>query len=112
MIKVIFYKNADGDFVGFKSMGHAGAGEYGQDIVCSAISVLIINTVNAIEKFTHDKPLCKVDAKKMGYISFRIKGDISAESQLLLKTLHLGIEGVMSENKKYIKLKILEIKEV
>ena len=31
--------------------------EEGQDIVCAAVSVLVINTVNAIEQFTDDRAM-------------------------------------------------------
>ena len=36
------------------SRGHAGYAEEGQDIVCAAVSALIINTVNSLETFTDD----------------------------------------------------------
>jgi len=112
MITVTFYKDSSDRFIGFKSVGHAGAGERGNDVVCAAISILVINTVNSIEMFTNDRAACHADEKNFGYISYRLKDKGSEESQLLLKSLHLGVEGVMRENKKYIKLKILKIKEV
>ena len=34
--------------------GHAGFGYRGQDVVCAAVSVLVINTINGIEQFTSD----------------------------------------------------------
>lgn len=34
----------------FTITGHADAGEYGQDIVCSAVSVLSITTVNGLQE--------------------------------------------------------------
>ena len=40
--------------VGFQTAGHAGYADAGQDIVCAAASVLVINTMNAIEQFTED----------------------------------------------------------
>lgn len=109
MIKIVFYKDSSDHFIGFKSVGHAGAGEYGEDVVCAAISVLIINTMNAIERFTDDKADCKMNAKQSGYLCYRLKGNGSDDTQLLLKSLLLGIKGVMSENRKYIKLKIKEV---
>ena len=38
----------NGSYVDFVSKGHAGYAEEGYDIVCAAVSVLIINTVNSI----------------------------------------------------------------
>ncbi len=54
MIKIIVYKELE-DYVGLRLMGHAGYADAGYDIVCSAISVLTINLVNSIEKFTDDE---------------------------------------------------------
>ena len=53
MTHITIYKSsATNRTVGFKSAGHAGYAEEGSDIICSAISVLTINTINSIEQFT------------------------------------------------------------
>ena len=51
MIRVTIYKNEKHQCVGFKAHGHAGFSEEGQEIVCAAVSVLKINTMNDFEKF-------------------------------------------------------------
>ena len=38
--------------MGFDLEGHAGYSEAGTDIVCAAVSVLVINTINAVEMYT------------------------------------------------------------
>lgn len=103
MIKISVYKNAEGKIIGFHSKGHAGYAESGQDIVCAAVSVLIINTVNSIEHFTSDVFKYAEDEKK-GEIDFKIESELSSESDLLLNSLFLGLEGIQKEyGKKYIK---------
>ena len=52
MIQVTIYKNADNLITGYKLSGHADYSEYGSDIVCAAVSALVINTINSIENFT------------------------------------------------------------
>ena len=50
MTKVVFYKK-NGVFYGFHEIGHASYGEFGTDIVCSALSamtMLIINTAETV----------------------------------------------------------------
>ena len=47
MIRVRF-QTADGLISGFHLSGHAGAGEYGQDIVCAAVSSAAYMTANTI----------------------------------------------------------------
>ena len=47
-------RKSNGEYVGFSSKGHAGYAEEGYDIICAAVSVLTVNTINSIEKFTDD----------------------------------------------------------
>ena len=54
MINVIVYKDGKGLIEGFSLKGHAGYAEHGSDIVCSAVSMLTINTLNSISEFTSD----------------------------------------------------------
>ncbi|MFU0827611.1 MAG: Ribosomal-processing cysteine protease Prp [Lachnoclostridium sp.] len=104
MIKISFYKNAEDKIIGFHAKGHAGFANSGQDIVCAAVSALIINTVNSIEHFTSDTCQYREDEKK-GEIDFRIESELSSESSLLLNSLHLGLQGIEKEyGTKYIKL--------
>ena len=48
MTKVVFYKK-HGIYYGFHEVGHAGYGEFGTDIVCSALSAMTMLIVNTIE---------------------------------------------------------------
>ena len=55
MIRVTVYKTRRHEYAGFDLSGHAGYEEAGHDIVCAAVSALVINTVNSVEQFTDDK---------------------------------------------------------
>lgn len=106
MIKVSVFQNAKGIYTGFKAIGHAGYAESGEDIVCSAVSVLIINTINSIETFTSDTFDLKTE-EESGLIEFKILSEISNESVLLLKSMVLGIQGIIDDyGNDYIKLTI------
>ena len=48
MTKVVFYKQ-DGVFYGFHEVGHAGYGEFGSDIIYSALSAMTMLIINTIE---------------------------------------------------------------
>ena len=48
MTKVVFYKH-QGNFYGFHEIGHAGYGEFGTDIICSALSAMTMLIINTIE---------------------------------------------------------------
>ncbi|MBQ8496790.1 MAG: ribosomal-processing cysteine protease Prp [Clostridia bacterium] len=48
MTKVVFYKK-HGIYYGFHEVGHAGYAEFGEDIVCSALSAMTMLIVNTVE---------------------------------------------------------------
>lgn len=54
MTKITFYQRVDGTFQGFHSQDHAGYSAEGQDIVCAAVSALVINFVNSLDELTDD----------------------------------------------------------
>ena len=98
MTKVTIYKNELNECVGFKVYDHAGFAEAGNDIVCSAISILTINTMNAIEQFTNVDFTQDVDEKEC-VIEFRINKP-TKETTLLLETMVLGLQ-TLEDNKEY-----------
>ena len=57
----ITVKKRKGSYLDFLSKGHAGYAEEGQDIVCAAVSALIITTVNSLEKFTEEQIEAEAD---------------------------------------------------
>ena len=109
MTKVTIYKNVKNECVGFRAFGHAGYAEEGEDIVCAAISVLTINTMNAIEAFTNVEASLEIDEEE-GMIDYRIKNS-TKETTLLLDTMILGLEMMVSNEDyaEYIDLKFEEV---
>jgi len=104
MINVTVYKDEDDTITGFKILGHAGYSHKGSDIVCAAVSALVINTINSIEHFTSDALNVTEDEDK-GLIEFHVAKPISNSGSLLLKSLALGLQGISKEyNGKYISI--------
>jgi uncharacterized protein YsxB (DUF464 family) len=104
MINVSIYKNAENLITGFKLSGHADYAEHGSDVVCAAVSALVINTINSIENFTSDQFRLEQDEKK-GIMEFHVVSTLSNNSNLLLSSLALGLQGITEEyTEKYIKL--------
>ena len=96
MIHVTIFQNKYKECVGFQTEGHAEYADPGQDIVCAAASVLIINTMNAIELYTEDEFTIDVD-ESSARIHFMIKNKPSKESLLLLNSLILGLQRMEDE---------------
>ena len=104
MINVTIFKNAENMITGFKMLGHANYSEKGSDIVCAAVSALVINTINSIEHFTSDTFDINKDEDK-GLIEFHMLGPISSHGNLLLNSLAYGLQGIVEEYEgKYIKI--------
>ena len=66
MTKITFFKK-DGMYTGFSVSGHSGYAQSGEDIVCAAISVLTINTVNALDEINHEELQVAQD-EETGYL--------------------------------------------
>lgn len=98
MTKVTVYKNKQNECVGFRVFGHSGYADTGEDIVCAAISILVINTMNAIECFTDVKFKQQVN-EEQGLIEYKIE-KTTKETTLLLKTMILGLQ-TLEDNKLY-----------
>ena len=110
MTKVTFYQNQEGQFTGFTAEGHSGYARAGEDIVCAAVSALVINTVNSIEQLTEDVCAVESDAER-GFINFRLLGDCSRESEILLRSLVLGLSEIESDetNQDYVDIIFEEV---
>ena len=106
MIKAVFYEYENGTYKGFTVEGHAGFAVSGKDVVCAAVSMLVINTINSIESFTADKFRVEDDEEK-GIIDFEFISDqISPDSALLLDSMVLGLNGVRKEYGKFIEIRV------
>ena len=103
----ITVKKRKGNYLEFVSKGHAGYAEEGQDIVCAAVSALIINTVNSLEKFTDDK----FDVQeKDGFVSIHFRNNLSERAMLLMDSLLLGLTEIAgSYNNRYLTVKVKEV---
>jgi uncharacterized protein YsxB (DUF464 family) len=93
----------------FTCNGHAGYAKESEDIVCAAISILTINTMNAIEKYT-DTTASLVADDEEGMIEFRIDNP-SNETTLLLDTMILGLE-TLADDENYADFIDLTFEEV
>ena len=108
MIKTTFYKNSSDKYVGFSVKGHAGYADYGNDIVCAGVSTLTINTINSIEAFTDN--VYKTDIDDKGQIKFKFEKEADEKGQLLIRSLELGLTGIMKDyGKKYVEVHYKEV---
>ncbi|MDD3403601.1 MAG: ribosomal-processing cysteine protease Prp [Hespellia sp.] len=99
MINVTIYKNERHACMGFTAINHAGYAEAGEDIVCAGASMLMINTMNAIERYTEDET-SQVSNEEEALIDYRFKTVPGHDAELLLKAMILGLEE-LADNEDY-----------
>ncbi len=108
MTTIIIYNDKSGKHKGFDMRGHAGYSYRGQDIVCAAVSVLAMNTINSIEKYT-DLAIKYESDEKRARIRFLIKEQPNHDSELLMDSMILGLSEIEKKYKKYVTLKFEEV---
>ena len=96
MTKITIFRNFENVCVGFEVFDHAGYADEGSDIVCAAISILTINTMNAIEQFTDVDFTQEVDEESCA-IRFMVDKS-TKETTLLLETMVLGLQTLEDDN--------------
>jgi len=102
MIRVTIRKAPDGTVRALDCEGHAAYAEYGNDVVCAAISMLVLNTLNSIESLT-DNPFQGDEDKKKGKISVVFPEGLDQAGMLLMDSLRLGVCGVEEQyGKEYV----------
>ena len=93
MIEISVFKR-NNDTKRITSKGHAYYADKGKDIVCAAVSVLLINTVNSIELYTDDIMEVKEDD---GMLDIRFPNSLSHDAGLLVSALILGLKEIAKE---------------
>jgi uncharacterized protein YsxB (DUF464 family) len=109
MIDVAVNRNKDGDYTAFICSGHAGFAEYGNDIVCSAVSLLVINTINSLDEITHEPMDVNGDEKK-GLITCKFRNRLQDSSRVLVDSMILGLQSIEKQyGEKYCRIRIKEV---
>ncbi len=86
-------------------------GKKGSDIICASISVLIINTINAIINLNGEEHEYAEDEAE-GVIIFRVPHMKKESTGTLFEALYMGLDGIRSEyGKKYLELRKKEVRK-
>lgn len=102
MVKIIIRKNSLNCIEGIKVTGHANYAKHGEDIVCAAVSVLAQTTLLGLVEVLKINVDYKIDE---GYLEFNLKNDNQNDSiNALLNTFEAGIENLLIDYGKYLKL--------
>lgn len=109
MTSIRIIKSQNGEYKRVTCKGHAGFARAGSDIVCSAVSMLVINTINSLDVLAGVKLQLDSDEEE-GFIDCMLLESPGENGRLLLDSMVLGLEMVVSQyGKKYLKLKFEEV---
>lgn len=96
MIRSTVWRDKQGRIGRFSVKGHADSAEYGQDIVCAAVSMLVTNAINSCEKFL-GVCLASDEQVEPGDVDCTVPAASGADDdklQLLLEAMVFGIQQV------------------
>ena len=109
MIQATIFQDSHKQAYGIELSGHAGYSEYGQDIVCAAVSALALNMANSVEAFTED-PFSGEVEEENGNFTFCFTGSVSRESRILMDSLIMGLKNIReSYGNEYISIHYREV---
>ncbi|NBJ91459.1 ribosomal-processing cysteine protease Prp [Parablautia muri] len=109
MTSIRIIKSLHGEYKRVTCKGHAGFAKAGSDVVCSAVSMLVINTINSLDVLAGIKLQVDSDEEE-GFIDCILLENPGESGRLLLDSMVLGLEMVVSQyGKKYLKLKFEEV---
>lgn len=102
MIKVKFFERQN-KFVGFESSGHSGYAEEGSDIVCSAVSALLLNAEMGLREVLKLK---LKTSQKDGYSRLELLSEPTEASELLLETTFRSLKNISKGYKGFVKVEL------
>lgn len=105
MTKIELLLNSKQEVVGYEILGHTGYAQAGEDIVCSAISILAQTAILGLDNYLSKKPLVEI---RDGYLKCVLPTDMSADemeqAQIILTTMMLGLESTAKSYGEYMKI--------
>ena len=109
MISVKVFQTKDSQIRSFQLSGHAEYAEEGQDIVCSAVSALVINFINSLSMYTSQA--FDTDSDELsGTIIVNFLSDLTHDGKLLVDSLLLGLRNIENDyNGQYIHVDFREV---
>ncbi|ATZ17481.1 hypothetical protein ELUMI_v1c07590 [Williamsoniiplasma luminosum] len=97
-IKITYHNN---EYKSIELTGHALAGEYGQDLVCAAISGIINGALNAFDqKFENDIEIIVDD----NWIELKLKNS-NQQIQTMFEMLKIQLATIIAQYPKNVELK-------
>ena len=100
----------NGDPVGFRVSGHANMGEYGEDLVCAAVSAIVQTAILGITEVCHISAGVSIDEGETVCI---LNKDASADeiqrASIVMKTMIAGLRSIQQSYPRTLKFRNKEV---
>ena len=98
MIEVWFVRDDEEHIVEFRVSGHAEFDEYGTDIVCAAVSILVQSAILGLEEHLKLDIDVKIVSGMIGCTLSEIEDYVMRlRADAILETMILGLQGIAEE---------------
>lgn len=103
MIKIRLVSNDKKEFLSFEAAGHAGNSNRGQDIVCSAVTILLKTVVLSLKENEKKATNLKTEvvAEEVGYLKVRVETFSDKDRPLLFYLFEFLTIGLMAIKEEY-----------
>lgn len=93
-----------GRIASFEASGHAGAAQYGRDIVCAAVSAVTQTAIEGLRQVAGVHPEVLRD-DDTGFLSANLGPDLTnREAQTILATMLVGLRAIAKDNPRYVRI--------
>ena len=103
MINITVRFQESGDFISLNCLGHANSGPYGQDLVCAAVSGVVLGGINALK----GKNFTLKDDEIKGEIELKNIGKMSEHDNIVIETIISQLQSLARDNPKFIKVSVI-----
>ena len=112
MTRCTLFVDSASRITGFSIKGHSGYAEEGSDIVCAGISALVITIENALCQLVKLSPVER--GGEDGFLEVILHEKMTdkqmQDAQLLLSTLHIGLENIAQAYPDYVRLTVRKVR--
>lgn len=109
MIQAVIFKDSRGVIQGFKIKGHAGFKKAGKDIVCSAVSAIVYTALGGLDELAGFRNFSEKDGLIICYIPENLSAEQSEATDIILKTMVIGLRQIEADYNKYIRIRYEEV---
>ena len=102
MINITIRYTSTGEFASLISKGHANSAPHGEDLVCAAVSGILLGGINALKE---DHYQLKSDEEK-GIIELYNLGKMSQHDTIVIETIVSQLSSISRDNKKFLKVSV------